>query len=149
MDDHRNSTKKDPSTLAKYIREGTPWLEAKIPNINARKIDEFYTRLWGTRPEVSIPFDYDPSHTNESIEEETLRAITGIEIKSRINRMKNSSAPGPDGISKRDIENTATQEALRTLFNILLICRVQPTEWSTNRTILIPKQGKDPNNRKL
>jgi hypothetical protein len=87
--------------LAKYIREGTPCLEYKKPYINARNIEEFYTMLWGTRPEIGIPFEYDSSHTNESIEDETLRAITGIEITSRINRMKNSSAPGPDGISKR------------------------------------------------
>jgi hypothetical protein len=138
--------KKDPSTLAKYIREGTPWLEAGRPNINAQEIEEFYTGLWSTRPEVSIPFQYDPPHTNEGIEEETLRAITGTEIGCRMNRMKNNSAPGPDGINKRNIENTATQEALRTLFNILLICRIQPTDWKTNRTTLILKQGKNPNN---
>jgi hypothetical protein len=59
--------------------------------------------------------------------------------------MNNSGAPGPDGIRKMDIGNTATQEALR-VFNILLVCRIQPTEWNINRTVLIPKQGKDRNN---
>jgi hypothetical protein len=81
--------KMDPSTLAKHIREGTPWLEDKKPNINAQIIGEFYTKLWGTKPEINIPFEYVSSPTNESIEEETLRAISEIEIKIRMNHMKN------------------------------------------------------------
>jgi hypothetical protein len=35
------------------------------------------------------------------------------------------------------------REILRILFNIILVSKIQPRAWNANRTILIPKQGKD------
>ena len=29
------------------------------------------------------------------------------------------------------------------LFNIIMVSKIQPKAWNTNRTMLIPKQGKD------
>jgi hypothetical protein len=56
--------KKDPGVLAKYIREGTPSLQNKNLLL-AQQIIEFYTALWCERPEIDIPFEYDPSYINE------------------------------------------------------------------------------------
>jgi len=39
------------------------------------------------------------------------------EIKDRITRIKNGSAPGPDGIRKNLIVNKAAQETLRLFYN--------------------------------
>jgi len=35
------------------------------------------------------------------------------------------------------------REILRILFNLILVSKFQPKAWNINRTILIPKQGKD------
>jgi len=35
------------------------------------------------------------------------------------------------------------REILRILFNIIQVSKIQPKAWNTNRTILIPKQGKE------
>jgi len=59
--------------------------------------------------------------------------------------MKNGSAPGPDGMEKKHINQNDTTEALRLLFNLLLITQRQPRSWKENETILITKPGKDPN----
>jgi len=62
----------------------------------------------------------------------------------RLNKMKNGSAPGPDGMEKHIIQND-TREALRLFFNLILITQKRPRSWKHNKTILIPKPGKDPN----
>jgi hypothetical protein len=37
------------------------------------------------------------------------------------------------------------KEILKILFNIIMIRKLQPSDWSKNSTILIPKEGKDRN----
>jgi hypothetical protein len=73
-----------------------------------------------------------------------MNAITSKEIRARLNRMKNGSAPGPDGMVKTDINSNGTKEALRPFFNFIYIAQRQPTSWKENKTVLIPKPGKDP-----
>jgi hypothetical protein len=109
-------------------------------------VEQFYKKLWGTVPKVTIPFDQ-PSNTNAVTPEEIiLRPITTKEIKSRITRIKNGCAPGPDVIHKNMIVNKASHEALRLFYNLILVSRTRPTDWNENRTILLTKQGKDPSN---
>jgi hypothetical protein len=86
------------------------------------------------------------------MEETICSAISDKEIKGRINKLK-KTAPGPDGVEWKHLQGPAVSEALRYMFNTLLISGLQPTEWKTNRTTLIPKAGKDPlkaeNNRPI
>ena len=138
--------KKDPGTLARYIREGIPWPDDRQAIFPLEVVKEFYTDLWGTEPEVTIPFNRPSTNSDEVSEEIILRPITAKEIKSRITRIKNGSAPGPDGIRKNQIVNKEAQESLRLFYNLILVSRAHPTEWNKNRTILLPKQGKDPEN---
>jgi hypothetical protein len=37
----------------------------------------------------------------------------------------------------------ANKEALTLFFNLILISRIQPSDWSSKRTTLISKQGED------
>jgi hypothetical protein len=62
---------------------------------------------------VTIPFERATTSTDEASEKAILRTITAKDIKDRINKIKNWSAPGLDGISKNHIVNKAAQEVLR------------------------------------
>lgn len=48
--------KKNPGALAKYIRDGTPWLDDRRVVLSSDTIGEFYETLWGQRPDITIPF---------------------------------------------------------------------------------------------
>jgi hypothetical protein len=52
--------KKNPSTLARYIREGVPWLEDQDTAVPQEAIQQFYTNLWGTNPDITLPFNPTP-----------------------------------------------------------------------------------------
>jgi len=58
--------KKEPGALARYIREGIPWPESVFP---LETITEFYTELWWTTSEVTIPFDRTPTNDDEALRE--------------------------------------------------------------------------------
>jgi hypothetical protein len=134
--------KKKPGVLAKYKREDISWLEDRAAALPPDAIHSFYTNLWGTSPSINIPFDR-TMHADHHIPDKITGVITKKEFNNRFNRLKNGSAPGPDGITKKHITKLCAKEALRLFYNILLACRFQPSAWSTNRTILIPKQGND------
>jgi hypothetical protein len=70
--------------------------------------------------------------------------ITTTEIKMRIKNFKKDTAAGPDGVLKKHIDSPEIQETLRMLFCLLTACGMQASAWKENRTILIPKEGKDP-----
>ena len=130
----------------KYVREGIDWLKDPVDTLNPTDIQTFYTGLWSESPAIAIPFDQNDHDMNESSTEEILSAITNKEIKTRLSKIKNGSAPGPDGMEKRHLNQRGTREALRLFFNLLLITQRQPRTWNENKTILMPKPGKDPNN---
>jgi hypothetical protein len=93
-------------------------------------------------------FTYDVSTLRELIESNQMEeiicsAISNKEIKCRINKLKKKTEPVPDGVEWKHLQGPAVAEALRYLFNTL-ISGLQPTEWKTNRTTLLPKSGKDP-----
>jgi len=136
--------RKNPNLLARYIREGTPWLEDEDSSSpKPEDVKSFYTTLWGTLPEIKIPFTVDGSgHTARDIGD-VLQAITSRDINERLHHTRQNTAPGPDGIQRKHIAGLETKEVLRILFNIILVSKIQPKFWSMNRTILIPKQGKD------
>jgi hypothetical protein len=88
-----------------------------------------------------VPFEQIPK-VNTIRAEEILRTITE-ELQQRIRKLKKKTAPGLDGVEVRHLQVSNTTIVLRYLYNILLISSLQPTEWRTNRTTLIPKPGKD------
>jgi hypothetical protein len=48
---------KDPSTLAKFIYEGVPWLEDQEADNPQEVIERFYINLWDAYPEATLSFD--------------------------------------------------------------------------------------------
>jgi hypothetical protein len=94
---------------------------------------------------TAIPFDQNKQHINETSKEKILCAITQKEIKACLSTMKNLSAPGPDGMEKKNINTNDTREAIRLFFNPILVAQKQPRNWKQNKTILIQKPGKNQN----
>jgi exonuclease III len=102
-------------------------------NVNAFKNTRF------TEP---LPHPLDDEHMTDE--------ITTDEVKSIITHLKNSKAPGPDGIRPILLKNLP-ESALQALTNIYNNCMTSlyfPTAWKTAYTIMIPKPGKSPNDPK-
>jgi len=57
--------KKDPGTLARYIREGIPWPDDREAIFPLEVVKQFSTDLWGTEPEVTIPFNRPSTNDDE------------------------------------------------------------------------------------
>jgi hypothetical protein len=102
-----------------------------------------YENLWGVAPQITLPFEQGQADTNIQTDE-ILRAITEDDVKRRIKKLKQKTAPGLDGVGVRHMQGPTTTIVLQYLYNILLISCLQPTEWRTISTTLIPKPGKDP-----
>lgn len=132
--------KKNPGEVAKHVRNNIDWVEAPTqPNI--ADVRELYEKLWGTKPVVQLP-DMGHPEAITSVER-SLPPFTISEISKRVSQMKKNTAPGLDGIKRGDIIARDRKEVLRLLFNFLMLCGKQPTEWRKNRTTLLPKPGKD------
>ena len=136
--------RKNPNLLARYIREGVPWLEDEDSSSpKPEDVKSFYSNLWGATRNITIPFSVTDSGRKARNIGEVLQAITARDINERLNHTRHNTAPGPDGIQKKDLNGQDVREMLRILYNMILVSKTQPKAWSTNRTILIPKQGKD------
>jgi hypothetical protein len=137
--------RKNPNLLAKYIREGTPWLDKQDSRSpKTEEVKSFYNSLWGTQPEITIPFAVSESDQKALEVCEVFQTITAQDITERIKRMRKSTAPGPDGVERKHLSSLDMREIMPILFNIILVSKTQPKAWNANRTILIPKEGKDP-----
>lgn len=103
---------------------------------------ELYQRLWGiagpnqkplAKPEVYTPI------------EGIFTPISPKEIESKLAKVPNTSAAGPDGITKADLRKRGISVILQQskLFNAFLMHKHYPTAWRMNRTTLIPKAQSD------
>jgi len=92
--------KHNPSLLAKHIREGVTWLENSVLNVPQEDIHKLYTELWGSRANVVVPFKSSTPVEDQS-DISAYNAITTQELKTRINRRKMETSPGPDGFGKK------------------------------------------------
>lgn len=131
--------KKNPGQVAKHVRQGVDWIGGyQQPPMS--EVKELYTKLWGVAPLAQMPegINEDPIAPSEA-----LPPFTVDEIRKRISATKQSTAPGPDGIRRADVMQRGKVEVLHLLFNLLLLSGKLPTDWSMNRTTLIPKEGKD------
>jgi hypothetical protein len=95
--------------------------------------------------EITQPFSGALGTTECPIEIETLIPnMTRKEIRRRMAHMKGNTAAGPDGVKKEHITRAITQEILRQLYTLITVCGRQPTTWRENKTTLLLKQGKGP-----
>jgi hypothetical protein len=72
-----------------------------------------------------------------------LQMITSKDINDRLRRTKGDTAAGPDGITKKDLQQKGIREILALLYTLITINGEQPSSWKTNRTKLILKPGKE------
>ena len=139
--------KKDPGLLAKHVRDGTDWVYQGRPcdKLKVEDVRELYNKLWGAKPDIQLPEatvrEVDGRAHSVS---DVLPPITGKEVQARLRRTKKSVAAGLDGIKAGNLNQTADREVLRLLFNLVMVTGTQPTQWRMNRTMLLPKEGKDP-----
>lgn len=133
--------RQNPGLLVKYIRERIDWTERTEVNLGTVEIRDLYNSLWGKKPQIDLP-DFGETETEIKLGE-VLTPVSGLEIKNRLARTKANVAPGPDGITKKDVQTIAMKEVLRLWFNIIMVRAYQPVAWRTNRTTLLPKEGQD------
>ena len=133
---------KNPNLLARYIHEGISLLEDEDSSSLKQDIKS-YTSLWGTTQNITVPFSVTGSGRIARNICETFQAITARDIKERLAHTRYNVASGPDGLQRKHIIGQDIKELLRILYNLILVSKIQPTAWNANRTILIPKQGKD------
>ena len=130
----------NPGLVAKHVRDGVDWLAGGArPKI--ADVRQLYATLWGRPPAVQLPEMGEADSPLPLLD--VLPVITAEDVRRRLSRMKRSTAAGPDGITHGDVFHPATQEVLRLLFNLVMVVGRQPTAWRMNRTVLLPKEGKD------
>ena len=132
-----------PGVLAKYIRESIPWLDDHSASITPDAIQTFFSKFWSFGPHIDIPFDHAASTEHNSQDDDILGAITKKELKSPVQPAKERERRETwrHFEKKKHINYANVKEALRLFYNLIFLCRSQPSAWNTNRTILIPKQG--------
>jgi hypothetical protein len=136
--------RKNPNLLARYIREDVPWLEDEDSSSpKPEDVKSFYSSLWGATPAIHVPFSVTGVGRKDLELGEVFQAITARDINARLMHTRHNTASGPDGIQRKHIAGHDVKELLRILYNLILVSRIQPKSWNANRTILIPKQGKD------
>lgn len=109
--------KKNPQRLAEIIRKGEA--SGLLPNDEtpqppAQELFEQYSTLWETPGTSRRTFPPRPiTHI--------VSAITASEVHERVKKLKNSGAPGADGLTKSMLLNLGNyQNVLAGLFNVIL-----------------------------
>jgi hypothetical protein len=120
--------KRNPGELAKHVREGVDWYESPNEELQEEEIRQNFQELWGQTPEIKEPDAMKEGGNAEEIDlNDLLLPITIGEVTSRIKRIKQNTAAGPDGILRKHVLNLGTQEVLRLFFNFITACGHQPT----------------------
>ncbi|CAB0040612.1 unnamed protein product [Trichogramma brassicae] len=76
--------------------------------------------------------------------EEPIPAVTLEELKGAQSRIKERSAPGPDGNSALKIAIAARPDIFLRVYTMCLETGVFPSGWKRQRLVLLPKPGKPP-----
>jgi len=106
-----------------------------------RLVQEYFERLYGGG-EILAGSGVEAERPSGSREEiAVLGPFAEREVDRRLRRM-NNSAPGPDGVSYRDLRGADRGARLLTaLYNICLRLEAVPASWKTSNTVLIHKKG--------
>jgi hypothetical protein len=100
----RKNFRKNPNPLARYIREGTPWLEDEgSGSPKPEDVKNFYTALWVTKPSITIPFTVIGSGLKAQNVGEVFQAITALDINQRLNHIRQNTASEPKSIQRKHV----------------------------------------------
>jgi uncharacterized C2H2 Zn-finger protein len=137
--------KKNPGLVARHIRNNIEWMDSTDIKPSEEEISNMFGELWGKTNPIRQPFKGEPDDNTENWDlMDVIPDITTKEIAAGINRMKQDTAAGPDGILKKHVTPPMTQEILRLFYCLITACGLQPSMWKEHRTKLLLKQGKDP-----
>ena len=124
------------SRLAALILDGTSDIKCQVP---LSEVHDVYKEKW----ETVTPFKGLGAFTPFAVADNDIfmSLITEDEVRTNLAAIKTSSAPGPDKIRKRDIEECIEIEELTVLFNIWYVTGEIPDDVKQCRSILIPKSS--------
>ncbi|KAG5866123.1 hypothetical protein JTB14_038100 [Gonioctena quinquepunctata] len=113
--------------------------------MNSKRPDRphLYGDLWGRREETSYPPNWGLAVDHSLTGVVAIPPIQLEGVKARHMKFKRKTAAGPDGVCKEDISEQALT-ILTMIFNCCSATGLHPASWKINRTTLIPKSGKDP-----
>lgn len=85
----------------------------------------------------------------EQMEKQTLPEVTQEEVMLACKKVGVNTAPGPDGIPNKALKIAITRNP-QIFAEVMQTCLEKgsfPTEWKRQRLVLLPKEGKTPNDR--
>jgi hypothetical protein len=86
--------RKNPNLLARYVREGTPWLESEDSSTpKLEDVKSLYSSLWGATPNIKIPFSVIGFGRKAQELGEVFQAITARDINERLKHTRHNTAP--------------------------------------------------------
>ena len=134
---HQRMYSRDPARLAALVLDGAESAECAIP---IEQIHEAFRERWEMVGQFHGLGDF---RSNEDTDNwEFHNPILAAEVRENLTRMKNGSAPGPDGISKKALLNWDPKgEQLARLYTTWLVHGVIPKAFKECRTKLLPKSG--------
>lgn len=116
---------------------------ADLCQVPGQQVQRYFEELYGGEGTLDGPgADVEPAEpaTPEDVARLT-DPFTEREVDRRVRRM-NNSAPGPDGITYRDLRDADPgARLLAALFNICVRLEVVPASWKTSNTVLVYKKG--------
>jgi len=132
---------KDKRKLMDHILDDRLGSEQRSGGPTPADVERLYQGLWGTDVVETLTLEDGPT----KLATECFSPILSAEVTMHLRRMRASSAAGPDGVSVTQLRKADPNGELSTaLFNLCLAIAHCPAPFRTNRTVLIPKDGKDP-----
>lgn len=134
---HQRLYLRDQAKLAAMILDGADSVECTLP---VDQIYEAFRERWETGGAFQGLGDFWSRKVTDNREFYSL--ILANEVRENLNKMKNGSAPGPDGISKKALLKWDPRgEQLARLYTMWLVRGVIPKSFKECRTKLLPKSG--------
>ena len=138
---HQELYKKSPRRLLELALSGESSSGREVVNLpEADSVGPLYKSLWGQiGPEK--PHKDQPMRNNIDMSE----IWTPIALESlveKFKKIKSDTAAGADQIKKFHLRKKGALHVFAKLCNLLMLHRIYPAQWKTNRTTLIPKPGK-------
>jgi len=100
-------------------------------------------RPYGATPDTTIPFTVIGTGHKALDIGAIFQAITAQDITECLDHPRKNTASGLDGTERKNTSEQDIRDILKTLFNFILISKLQSNALNNNGTILIAKQGKD------
>lgn len=109
--------------------------------LTGEAIRDYFQRPTNTNPQQALNTISQISAATRELAELILEPITTEEVRSRLDRVDCSSAPGPSGLSYRDLIHPRADELLSALFSSILQTGKLPQCLKTARLVMIHKGG--------